>query len=81
MSKKNDDGPDEVVRDVVTMSKQPIKISMELFPDGRLEMTGPFHSPVMFLGVLEVAKNLVHKQTSGNKPPQSIVVPKLKGMM
>ncbi len=81
MSKENSDKPDEVARDVVTMSKQPIKISIELFPDGRLEMTGPFNSPAMFLGVLELAKNLVHTQTSRNKPPQNIVVPKLKGMM
>ena len=81
MSKENSDKPEDVVSSVVETSKQSIKISMELFPDGRLELTGPYHSPVMFLGVLEIAKNLVHRHTAGNKPPKNIVIPTLKKLL
>ena len=76
MSKDNSDKEGIAAAAAVDMSKQPmITISMQLFPDGRLQLTGPYNNPPMFLGVLEIAKNLVHKQTSGEKPPQNIVIP------
>ena len=79
VSKGNSDKSGEVAGEVVEMSKQSIKISMELFLDGRIELHGPYNSPVMFLGALEVGKQIVHKECFGDKTPKNIVIPVLKG--
>ena len=82
MSKNNSEKPGEVVGEVVEMSKEPIRITMELFSDGSIELTGPFHQPVMFIGALEMAKQLVYNKTTAAKQPQNIVVPeRFKGPM
>ena len=64
----------KAVDKVVNNSREPIKIVIELYPNGRLEATFPGNA-ITALGMLELAKRMV-----GSEPPRTqknIVVPSI----
>jgi len=71
------DNNNEIAREVVEKSKT-ITIVIELKQDGSLQLSGPLNDPVAMLGILELAKNMVHNPPS-KKRTGNILVPMLKG--
>ncbi len=74
MSENNDDG----VKEVVEKSKESITITIELKPGGDMQVSGPLDQPVTMLGILELAKEMVHKIGRGEqkvKRQSNIVIP------
>ena len=69
-----------VVADIVEMSKKPIEIVIRLHPNGNLEVSGPLNQPVTMLGILELAKDMtLNIQKKGREKSGNIVIPSIGG--
>ena len=69
---ENDDGVKEVVEKSKTVS-----ILIERKPNGEMEMSGPINDPLTMLGMLELAKGMVHEILRKNREKRApnIVIP------
>lgn len=64
---------DDAVASVMEVSKEPITITIKLYPNGRLETEMP-NNIITALGMLELAKSVVVKP----EPKPNIVIPQIE---
>lgn len=55
--------------------EQPIKLTIEMLPGGRLNVSGPIENKILCFGLLETAKDIIRDHVA--KEASKIVVPKL----